>query len=101
MRSELRVDRERLEAFCRKHAIRRLAFFGSVLRDDFGSESDIDVLVEFDRGRTPGFFRLFDMEDELSELVGGRRVDMRTPEDLSPYFREEVFRTAQLVYDAA
>jgi len=95
------IDRSRLEAFCRRHGIRRLALFGSILLDDFGPKSDIDVLVEFEAGRTPGFFRLFDMQDELSILLGGRKIDLLTPEDLSPYFRDEVVRTARPVYDAA
>jgi predicted nucleotidyltransferase len=90
-----------LAGFCRRHRVRRLALFGSVLREDFGPESDVDVLVEFEPGRTPSFFRIFDMEDELSKLLGGRRVDLQTPEDLSPYFRDEVVRKAQPVYDAA
>lgn len=101
MRPKLAVDRERLAVFCRKHGIRRLAFFGSVLREDFGPRSDVDVLVEFEPGRTPGFFGQFDMEDELSPLIEGRKVDLRTPDDLSPYFRSEVLRTAALLYDAA
>ena len=95
------LDLARLEDFCRRKGIRRLALFGSVLREDFGPGSDVDVLIEFEPGRTPGFFRLFDMEDELSEMLGGRRVDLQTPEDLSPYFRDEVVRNAQLLYDAA
>ena len=78
-----------------------MALFGSVLREDFGPESDVDVLVEFQPGRTPGFLGLFDMEDELSRLLGSRKVDLRTPEDLSPYFREDVLRTAALLYAAA
>jgi predicted nucleotidyltransferase len=98
--TRLQIDRQRLDECCRKHAIRRLAFFGSVLRDDFRPDSDVDVLVEFLPGRTPGFFRLFDMEDELS-LILGRKADLRTREDLSPYFRDEVARTAQPFYDAA
>jgi predicted nucleotidyltransferase len=72
-----------------------------VLRDDFGPESDVDVLVEFDAGRTPGFFHLFDMQAELATILGGRRVELMTPEDLSPYFREQVLRDARPVYDAA
>jgi len=95
------IDRNAFEAFCRRNGIRRLALFGSVLRDDFGPKSDVDVLVEFETGRTPGFFRLFDMQDELSQLLGGRRIDLLTPEDLSPYFRDQVIRTAHPVYDAA
>ena len=95
------IDQKQLEAFCRRHRILRLALFGSVLRADFTSQSDVNVLVEFETGRTPGFFRLFDMQDELSGILGGRRVDLRTPDDLSPYFRDEIVRTARPVYDAA
>ena len=94
------VDQDRIAAFCRKHHIRKLSFFGSVLRDDFGPESDVDVLVEFDPEHVPGFFRLSAMERELSEIVG-RRVDLRTAEDLSRYFRDEVVRNAELRYEAA
>jgi predicted nucleotidyltransferase len=95
------VDPLRVAAFCREHGISRLALFGSVLRDDFGPESDVDVLVHFEPGRTPGFFRLFDLQDELSNLLGDRKVDLRTPDDLSPYFRDDVLRTASPLYDAA
>jgi hypothetical protein len=101
MRSELPIDRTRLEAFCRRHHISRLALFGSALRADFGPDSDVDLLVKFEPGRTPGFFRLFDMEAELSQLFAGRRVDLRTLEDLSPYFRAEVSSVAEVLYDAA
>ena len=102
MADELRIDvpRSGLDKFCKRHHIRRLAFFGSVLREDFGPESDIDVLVEFEAGHTPSFFKLFDMEDELAELLGGRRVDIRTPEDLSRYFRKNVLSTAVVRYAA-
>lgn len=93
----IQVTREKIEAFCRKNRIRKLSFFGSVLRDDFRDESDVDVLVEFEPGQVPGFFRLFDMEEELSTLLG-RKADLRTPEDLSRYFREEAIRTAQVQY---
>jgi len=92
------VDRDRIADFCRRHHIRRLSLFGSVLRDDFRPDSDIDVLVAFEPGREPGFIGLAGMEFELSELVGGRRVDMRTPEDLSRYFRDEVVASAELQY---
>ncbi len=95
------VSKEVLAAFCRRHHIRSLAFFGSVLRDDFRPDSDVDVLVEFDPGETPGFLKLADMEAELSTLLGGRRVDLRTPQDLSRYFRDEVVRQANVVYAAA
>jgi len=92
------IDNEKMARFCRRHRIRKLALFGSVLRDDFDARSDIDVLVEFAPGHTPGFFRLYDMEEELSALLGGRRVDIRTPEDLSRYFRDEVVRQAEARY---
>jgi predicted nucleotidyltransferase len=92
------IPRNEIAAFCVRHHISRLALFGSVLRDDFGTASDIDVLVEFEPGRTPGFFRLFEMEEELSTLFGGRRVEIKTPEDLSPYFRDDVLREMRVEY---
>lgn len=88
------VSLEEIAAFCRRSHIRRLALFGSFLRGDFGPQSDVDVLVEFQPGCAPGFFRLFDMEEELSGLFGGRRVDIRTSRDLSRYFRDEVISQA-------
>lgn len=90
---------DRLGDFCRRHHIRRLAFFGSVLRDDFGPDSDVDVLVEFLEGHTPGL-RFFEMETELSDLLG-RKVDLQTPGFLSPYFRDEVLAEAEVQYEAA
>ena len=88
-----------LVEFCRRNHIRRLALFGSVLRDDFGADSDVDALVEFEPGRVPGlaFFR---MQRELSGLLG-RKVDLNTAADLSPYFREAVLAEAEVIYDAA
>jgi predicted nucleotidyltransferase len=97
----IHVPLEQVAEFCRKHHVRRLALFGSVLRNDFGPESDVDVLVEFEPGRVPGFLRLARMERELSVLFGGRAVDLRTPEDLSRYFRDEVLAAARVEYDAA
>lgn len=94
------VDQARIAAFCRQHRIRRLAFFGSVLREDFHPESDIDVLVEFEDGHAPGLLRLSAMERELAALFGGRKVDMRTPRDLSRYFRQEVIASAEVQYAA-
>lgn len=85
--------------FCRRNHIRKLAFFGSVLRSDFTAESDVDVLVEFEPGHVPGFIRLARMERELTEIIG-RKVDLRTPEDLSRYFRDEVLREAEVLYAA-
>ena len=94
----LEVPGEAVTGLCRRHHIRKLAFFGSVLRDDFGPNSDIDVLIEFDPRYEPGFFRLFDIEQELSAVLGGRKVDLRTPQDLSRYFRDEVIAGAQVCY---
>jgi len=93
------IDRQSIADFCRRNHIRRFAFFGSFLTDAFGPESDIDVLVDFDPGREPGFFGLADMEFELSEMLG-RKVHLQTPEDLSQYFREKVVRTAEVLYAA-
>jgi predicted nucleotidyltransferase len=92
------VSQDGIAGFCRRNHIRRLSFFGSALRDDFREESDIDVLVEFEPGHVPGFFRLFDLEEELSSMLGGRKVDLRTPQDLSRYFRDEVIATAEVQY---
>jgi hypothetical protein len=87
-----------IRTFCVKHHIRSLALFGSVLREDFGPASDIDVLVEFESQHVPGLLRLAAMERELSALVGGRRVEMRTPRDLSRYFRDDVLAQAVVQY---
>ncbi|MCE5271460.1 nucleotidyltransferase family protein [bacterium] len=92
------VDRDRIEAFCRKNHIRRFAFFGSVLRKDFKPDSDVDVLVEFEPGAAPGLFGVARLERELSGLFEGRRVDLRTPEDLSRYFRCAVQQEAEVLY---
>ena len=88
------IPREELEAFCRRHHIKSLALFGSVLREDFRPDSDIDVLVEFQEGKTPGFFTIAEMEDELSPLFGNRKIDLRTPQDLSHHFRERIMSEA-------
>ncbi len=86
--------------FCQRHHIRKLSFFGSVLREDFNDQSDIDVLVEFDPEHTPGLISLARMEIELSDILGCRAVDLRTPEDLSRYFRAEVMKSAEVQYAA-
>ena len=99
MSMPIQVDQERIAEFCRNHHIRKLAFFGSVLREDFRLDSDLDVLVEFESGQEPGFMRLARMERELSEMFG-RQVDLRTPEDLSRLFRDEVVMGAQVQYAA-
>jgi predicted nucleotidyltransferase len=90
--------REEIAEFCRRNRIRRLALFGSVLRDDFGPESDVDVLVEFEPGHRLGF-AFFALQEELSQLLG-RKVDLNTREDLSRYFRDDVARAAQPIYEA-
>jgi len=97
-RQKVGIDSEALARFCRRYRISKLALFGSVLREDFRSQSDVDVLVEFEPGHAPGFFRLYDIEEEMSALFGGRKVDLRTPEDLSRYFRDEVIRQAEVHY---
>jgi predicted nucleotidyltransferase len=98
MRTDLKgPSQKHLAEFSRRHHVRKLALFGSVLRDDFGPDSDIDVLVEFEPGHKPGFFELVKMEEELSTLFG-RTVDLRTPQDLSRYFRDEVLAKAEVQY---
>ena len=94
------VSRSELSAFCRKHRIRRLAFFGSVLRDDFGPESDVDVLVEFDQNAKVGLIKLSGIELELGELIG-RKVDLNTAGCISKYFRDKVLLEAEDLYVAA
>ncbi len=91
------LDRDAIAAFCRRHHIRKLSLFGSVLTDRFTDESDVDMLVEFEREHVPGLFRFVRMEEELSQIVE-RKVDLRTAEDLSRYFREEVVAGAEAVY---
>ena len=98
MNKKLVLNKEKIADFCERNHIRRLAIFGSALRGDFGPGSDVDVLVDFMPGHTPGFFRLFDMEEELSGLFGDHKVDMRTPQDLSRYFRNEVITKAEVQY---
>ena len=98
MNPKLSIPRAELAEFCRAHGIRRLSIFGSALRTDFGPASDVDVLVEFVPDRTPGLLGIAGMEIELSTLFGGRKVDLRTPEDLSQYFRQEVLEKAEVQY---
>jgi predicted nucleotidyltransferase len=95
----IEFPKEEIEEFCKKHSIRKLSLFGSALRDDFTPESDLDILVEFDPSHIPGLIRLAGMELELGEILG-RKVDMRTAQDLSRYFRDEVLNSAQVQYYA-
>jgi uncharacterized protein len=94
----MNIHADRIAEFCRRHGIIRLSFFGSILRDDFRPESDIDVLVEFEPGRTPGL-AFFGMQEELSQILG-RTVDLNTPGFLSDLFRDDVLREAEVQYVA-
>jgi predicted nucleotidyltransferase len=99
-RIRVKFPKRKIEDFCRRHHIRKLAVFGSALREDFRPKSDVDVLVEFEAEHTPGLIRLAGMEIELSVLLGGRKVDMNTPLCLSRFFRDDVLREAEPVYVA-
>ena len=94
------IYKEELAQFCQRHHIRKLSLFGSVLRDDFTPGSDVDFLVDFETGKTPGFFKIVSMEMELSELLEGRKIDLRTPNELSIYFRDRVMAEAVVQYDS-
>ena len=98
MATKITVPKDKIETFCRQNRIKKLALFGSVLRDDFSSESDIDVLVEFEPSARVGFFELYDMEQELSGILGGRKVDINTPKSISKYFRHKVLAGAEVQY---
>jgi len=97
---QIKVTDTGLADFCRRNKIQKLAFFGSVLREDFGPDSDIDVLVEFEQGARIGFFELFDMEQELSGLLGGRKVEINTPKSISRHFRDQILKEAREHYNA-
>jgi len=101
MPTKLPFAPDALADVCRRYHIRRLSLFGSTLKGTARPDSDIDLLVEFERDATPSFFDLANIEQELSALLGGRRVDLRTPQDLSRYFRDEVVREAEVQYEAA
>jgi len=98
-RVRINIPQAELAEFCRRHHVRKLALFGSVLRADFRADSDVDVLVEFEPGHVPGL-AFFAMERELSGLLG-RQVELLTPQFLSPHFRDEALREAEVLYDAA
>lgn len=97
---ERNMPKDKLNAFCRDHKIKKLALFGSAQRGELMPDSDIDLLVEFLEGHTPGLFDLSRMEIELTNILG-RQVDLRTPDELSRYFRDEVTRTAEIQYEVA
>lgn len=99
MNPAVSLPKEPIVFFCRKHGIQRLAVFGSALREDFRPDSDIDLLVEFEPDRVPGLFGIARLERELSALLGGRKSDLRTPQDLSRYFRQRILDEAEVQYD--
>lgn len=99
MSSQIAIDHKQIAEFCRRHHIRKLALFGSVLREDFRPDSDVDVLVEFEPEQRVGL-AFFSMQDELSDLLG-RKVDLHTPNFLSRYFRDEVLAEAEVLYAKA
>ena len=91
------VTEAQISDFCRRHHIRKLTFFGSVLGEDFRPDSDVDVLVEFEAGHTPGFC-VYDIEQELSQLCGGRRIDMVNPKYINRWLKDNVLSTAEPAY---
>ncbi|HUS40684.1 MAG: nucleotidyltransferase family protein [Pirellulales bacterium] len=97
MLKNIPANEQQIADFCRRHHICKLAFFGSVLRDDFGPDSDVDVLVEFEPGHTPGL-EVYDIEQELSRLCGGRRIDMVNPKYINRWMKDEVLNTAEPAY---
>jgi len=99
VKTKISIDQAQIATFCRKHHVRKLALFGSVLRDDFRPDSDVDILVEFEPGHPVGFFKMAAMEIELSEWLR-RTVDLRTPAELSRYFRQDVLQSAEVQYAA-
>jgi predicted nucleotidyltransferase len=98
-RIKVSIPPKKLARLCRRYHIRRLAFFGSVLREDFGPKSDVDVLVEFEEGHTPGL-GFIDIQDDLSKLLGGREVDLVTPKFLNHRIRDRVLKEARVAYGA-
>jgi predicted nucleotidyltransferase len=96
--AQLEIPQSGIDDLCRRYGIRKLSLFGSVLTGRFSVSSDVDVLVEFRPETRIGFFRLAEIEEHLSQLLGGRTVDLRTPMDLSRHFRDQVVRDALVVY---
>lgn len=96
-KAKIELPKEKIAEFCKRNHIRKLLLFGSVLHGDFRPDSDIDLLVEFDPAHIPGFFKLAHMERDLSELMG-KKVDLRTPQELSRYFRDKVISEAEVQY---
>jgi hypothetical protein len=99
-RAQIRIPKDQIAEYCKRNQVRRLSLFGSVLREDFGPDSDVDVLVEFEPGTRIGLIRLSGLEIELGKIVG-RKVDLNTPGFLSKYYRDEILTEADVQYDAA
>ena len=99
MSTHLPIDPDVLADFCRRHGIQKLSLFGSLLKGTARPDSDIDLVVEFESGKEPGLIAFAAMEIELGHLMGGRQVDLRTPQDLSRYFRDQILRTAEVQYE--
>jgi predicted nucleotidyltransferase len=95
--SKVSINKKRIVDFCKKHHIISLELFGSILTPHFSSKSDVDILVKFEKKHIPSLFDIVDMEEELTSIVG-RKVDLKTPEDLSSYFRDEVLAQAKILY---
>ena len=100
MRDSVFSDSSAVAALCRQYRIRRLSLFGSTLKNSARKDSDVDLLVEFEPGAKPGLLTMAQIEIELSPLLGGRKADLRTAQDLSHYFRDEIMRTAEVQYEA-
>ncbi len=96
-KAHIAIPQDKISEFCKRNHIRKLSLFGSVLSENFRPDSDVDVLVEFEEGHIPGLITLSGMEIELSAIIG-RKADLRTPEDLSRYFRKEVVDSAEVQY---
>ena len=99
-RAQIRIPKDQIAEYCKRNRVRRLSLFGSVLREDFGPDSDVDVLVEFEPGTRIGLIRLSGLEIELGNIVG-RKVDLNTPGFLSKYYRDQILTEADVQYDAA
>jgi uncharacterized protein len=94
------MPQERVTEFCQRNYVKKLALFGSAIKGELRPDSDIDILVQFEEGHVPGYFRLCEMENELTDIIG-RQVDLRTPEELSKYFRNDVVKSAKVQYEIA
>jgi len=99
-KARFHISKEALAHFCKKYGVKKISLFGSVLTDRFGEKSDVDILVKFEEGYQATLFTISEMEEELSKLFGGRKVDVRTSQDLSRYFRSEVEKEAEELYAA-